>query len=147
MHHVLDSVFNFGEGDRLGPVKEHADDGVHAAEHLSQNFILVRKGETGRNVLSECVKALIGWKFPAEIKEKELTTMECRCCVVINMFTTCDSNPSSALWSSRFRSSSASLSSFFCWTLTTSSLALSSRAFSSASAETGAGDGEVFVSA
>lgn len=34
VHHVLDSSSDFGEGDGLRAVKEHADDGVHTAEHL-----------------------------------------------------------------------------------------------------------------
>lgn len=51
-HHILDPLLDFGKSDRLRPVEQHPDYGVRAAEHLSENFVLVGQGKTRRHILS-----------------------------------------------------------------------------------------------
>lgn len=66
VHHVLDSLFDLGEGDCLAAVVQHSDHGVHAPEHLCQHLVLVRQGEAWRNCLSEGVVPLVRWQLSAE---------------------------------------------------------------------------------
>lgn len=40
-NHVLDTLLDLGKGYSLGTVVEHAHNGVHASEHLSQHLVLV----------------------------------------------------------------------------------------------------------
>lgn len=66
MHHVLDSLFDLGEGNRLAAVVQHGNHGVHAPEHLGQHLVLERQGEAWRDCLGERVVPLIRWQLGAE---------------------------------------------------------------------------------
>lgn len=65
MHHVLDSLFDLGEGGRLTAVVQHGDHSVHTPEHLSQHLVRVWQREAWGHGLGEGVVTLVCWLLGA----------------------------------------------------------------------------------
>lgn len=59
MHHVLNSLLDLAEGGSLVAVVQHGHHCVHAAEHLSQNLVVVGQDQAGRHCLGQGVILLV----------------------------------------------------------------------------------------
>lgn len=73
VHHVLNSLFDLGEGGCLTAVVQHSNHSVHTPEHLSQNLVLVRQGEAWGGCLGEGVVPLVGWLLSTEGQQNNKT--------------------------------------------------------------------------
>lgn len=73
MHHVLNSLFDLGEGGGLTAVVQHGDHSVHTPEHLSQHLVVVWQGETRGGRLGKGVVPLVCWLLSTEGQERGKT--------------------------------------------------------------------------
>lgn len=141
-HHILNALLDLGERDGLGAVEEHADYSLQTAEHLGQDFVFEGQGETRRDVPSKSVITLIGWKLLSETnKQKNIHLIHT--IAFLNQPNTTTHSSGLSGHAGVALASSVTRSAFLCWTLAEISRAASSRDFSSASVDTGAGEGAV----